>query len=279
MGSSGSESKPERKTAVTEVCFKVNQFDENPTTRTGTSGRCVRWFWWGSSAVEMTLPSMAVSPARNRSRTRNPNEPQDARNTIPALLVKRYEIYFKAGGIEEPLPIAQRSMSSMPTIDCPSEDCRVDKSGGRLYLQTRGSKFMKFQEKTIQEHSDRVLVGHIPCLLTVMCRDNPDRNNDLRLAKHITFVHSHVKLPLTRIKTLEMSLFRGFNALYKCEVPVIPLGLSEYIVNAVQNTSNKIFALMRKLAVASNTVKISDVMERCTTKYYKPGQEDACIEE
>ncbi|KAL9696933.1 hypothetical protein quinque_000374 [Culex quinquefasciatus] len=70
-------------------------------------------------------------------------------------------------------------------------------------------------------------------------------NNNLRLAKHITFVHSHGKLP------------------------VIPPELSENIVNGVLNTSDKIFALMRKLVGAIKTVKISDVMKRCTTKGYK----------
>lgn len=44
----------------------------------------------------------------------------------------------------------------MPQMQCPSDDCRVNKSGGRLYLQTRGSKFIKFQEIKIQEHSDQV---------------------------------------------------------------------------------------------------------------------------
>lgn len=44
------------------------------------------------------------------------------------------------------------SMSFLPLSDCPSEDCRVNKAGGRLYLQTRGSKFVKFQEVKIQEH-------------------------------------------------------------------------------------------------------------------------------
>ena len=34
----------------------------------------------------------------------------------------------------------------MPLLMCPAEDCRVNKSGGRLHLQTRGSKFVKFQE-------------------------------------------------------------------------------------------------------------------------------------
>ncbi|XP_052566487.1 DNA replication licensing factor Mcm7-like [Culex pipiens pallens] len=32
----------------------------------------------------------------------------------------------------------------------------------------------------------------------------------LRLAKHITFVHSYGKLPLSRIKSLDMSLIRGW---------------------------------------------------------------------
>lgn len=58
----------------------------------------------------------------------------------------------------------------MPLIMCNSNDCRVNKSGGRLYLQTRGSKFMKFQELRIQEHSDQVPVGNIPRSMTVYAR-------------------------------------------------------------------------------------------------------------
>lgn len=67
------------------------------------------------------------------------------------------------------------SLSFMPVQDCPSEDCRVNKSGGRLYLQTRGSKFVKFQEIKIQEHSDQVPVGHIPRSLTILCRGENTR--------------------------------------------------------------------------------------------------------
>lgn len=40
----------------------------------------------------------------------------------------------------------------MPLIMCPSQECVTNKSGGRLYLQTRGSKFVKFQDLRIQEH-------------------------------------------------------------------------------------------------------------------------------
>ncbi|KAK8753412.1 hypothetical protein OTU49_004395 [Cherax quadricarinatus] len=68
-----------------------------------------------------------------------------------------------------------QSSSFMPQLLCPSEDCRVNKSGGRLYLQTRGSKFIKFQELKVQEHSDQVPVGNIPRSLTVMCRGEQTR--------------------------------------------------------------------------------------------------------
>ncbi|KDR14096.1 DNA replication licensing factor Mcm7 isoform X2 [Zootermopsis nevadensis] len=67
------------------------------------------------------------------------------------------------------------SLTFMPLVMCPSEDCRVNKAGGRLYLQTRGSKFMKFQELRVQEHSDSVPVGNIPRSLTVLCRGETTR--------------------------------------------------------------------------------------------------------
>ena len=63
----------------------------------------------------------------------------------------------------------------MPLLMCPGEDCRVNKSGGRLHLQTRGSKFIKFQELKVQEHSDTVPVGHIPRLVTVYARGETTR--------------------------------------------------------------------------------------------------------
>ncbi|XP_055374090.1 DNA replication licensing factor Mcm7 [Condylostylus longicornis] len=182
-----------------------------------------------------------------------------------------------------------------------------------------------------------------------LIQDKPDRDNDLRLAKHITFVHSHGKQPPSRIKSLDMGLMRRYLALCKRINPVIPIELTDYIVNAyvelrrearnnkdmtftsarnllgilrlstalarlrlaekvekddvtealrllamskdslnqiheyqrghIPNTSDKIFALIRELAGSSKTVKISDVMERCTTKGYKPDQVDKCIED
>ncbi|MFH4975466.1 hypothetical protein AB6A40_002175 [Gnathostoma spinigerum] len=52
--------------------------------------------------------------------------------------------------------------SFMPAINCPSKDCVDSKAKGRLQMQVRGSKFIKFQELRIQELSDQVPVGSIP---------------------------------------------------------------------------------------------------------------------
>ncbi|KAL7305760.1 hypothetical protein TKK_0002010 [Trichogramma kaykai] len=67
------------------------------------------------------------------------------------------------------------AMTYMPLQTCPSDDCRINKSGGRLYQQTKGSKFIKFQEIKIQEHSDQVPTGHIPRSLSVYCRGEMTR--------------------------------------------------------------------------------------------------------
>ncbi|PNI89791.1 MCM7 isoform 6 [Pan troglodytes] len=69
-------------------------------------------------------------------------------------------------GAETYQPI--QSPTFMPLIMCPSQECQTNRSGGRLYLQTRGSRFIKFQEMKIQEHSDQVPVGNIPRSITVL---------------------------------------------------------------------------------------------------------------
>ena len=45
-----------------------------------------------------------------------------------------------------------QSPTFMPLLMCPSRECQTNRSGGRLYLQSRGSKFIKFQELKMQEH-------------------------------------------------------------------------------------------------------------------------------
>lgn len=70
-----------------------------------------------------------------------------------------------------------QSPTFMPLIMCPSQECVTNKSGGRLYLQTRGSKFVKFQELRIQEHVClSMLVTH-----AVVC---PDTSRDVHHPDH-----------------------------------------------------------------------------------------------
>jgi len=63
----------------------------------------------------------------------------------------------------------------MPLLSCNGEDCRVNRSGGRLSLICRGSKFTKFQELRIQEHSDAVPTGHIPRSVNIYARGDVTR--------------------------------------------------------------------------------------------------------
>ncbi|RWS14280.1 DNA replication licensing factor mcm7-like isoform X1 [Dinothrombium tinctorium] len=67
------------------------------------------------------------------------------------------------------------SYSFMPLIKCESAECKVNKSGGRLYMQTRGSRFVKFQELKVQEHSDQVPIGNIPRSITIMAKGEQTR--------------------------------------------------------------------------------------------------------
>ncbi|CAI4222357.1 unnamed protein product [Auanema sp. JU1783] len=57
--------------------------------------------------------------------------------------------------------------SFTPALSCPSKDCTESKANGRLHMQIRGSKFVKFQELKIQELSEQVPVGSIPRSLTI----------------------------------------------------------------------------------------------------------------
>ncbi|KAK2723630.1 DNA replication licensing factor mcm7-like [Artemia franciscana] len=56
-----------------------------------------------------------------------------------------------------------------PLTQCSGEECKLNKRGGRLAMLTRGSKFIKFQEVRVQEHSDQVPVGHVPRTMSVFC--------------------------------------------------------------------------------------------------------------
>ena len=62
--------------------------------------------------------------------------------------------------------------------------------------------------------------------------DRPDRENDLRLAQHITYVHSHNRQPPSQHTPLDMKLMRRYIALCKKQNPIVPEDLTEYIVGS-----------------------------------------------
>ncbi|KAJ9195652.1 hypothetical protein DTO164E3_6728 [Paecilomyces variotii] len=57
----------------------------------------------------------------------------------------------------------------IPMTECPSAECKKNNSKGQLFLSTRASKFIPFQEVKIQEMADQVPVGHIPRTMTIHC--------------------------------------------------------------------------------------------------------------
>ena len=61
--------------------------------------------------------------------------------------------------------------------------------------------------------------------------DKSDRDNDLRLARHIAYVHQNNKNPPQQYKPFDMSFLRKFIALSQKYVPLIPPELRDYIVN------------------------------------------------
>ncbi|NXN97575.1 MCM7 factor, partial [Rhinopomastus cyanomelas] len=89
----------------------------------------------------------------------------------PLLLVATYSC--DQCGAETYQPI--ESPTFMPLLLCPSRDCQTNRAGGRLYLQSRGSKFIKFQEMKMQENTDQVPVGHLPRSITVALRGENTR--------------------------------------------------------------------------------------------------------
>jgi DNA replication licensing factor MCM7 len=89
----------------------------------------------------------------------------------PLLSVATYSCDSCSAETFQPIP----GPSFTPLISCNSEFCKSNRTGGRLQLQTRGSKFTRFQEIKIQEQSADVPAGHVPRCLTVHCKGENTR--------------------------------------------------------------------------------------------------------
>jgi DNA replication licensing factor MCM7 len=65
----------------------------------------------------------------------------------PLLVVNAYSCDMC--GCEIFQEITQRQFT--PLTECPSAQCKTNKARGQLHMQTRASKFLRFQEAKIQE--------------------------------------------------------------------------------------------------------------------------------
>lgn len=83
----------------------------------------------------------------------------------PSVQVNAYTCDRCGSEIFQPITTKQFT----PMVECPSPECQSNNSKGQLFLSTRASKFLPFQEVKIQEMADQVPVGHIPRTLTVHC--------------------------------------------------------------------------------------------------------------
>ena len=81
----------------------------------------------------------------------------------PSIKVNAYTCDICGDEVFQPVS----SKSFQPLTECPSQKCKDNHTKGSLFLATRASKFVPFQEVKIQEMADQVPVGHIPRQLTV----------------------------------------------------------------------------------------------------------------
>lgn len=106
------------------------------------------------------------------------------------------------------------STAFMPLIECPSEECKANGVRGQLFLQSRGSRFLKFQEARIQELTDQVPMGHIPRSMTVnmygdLCRTvNP--------GDHVIIDGIFMPRPYSGFKAIKAGLLTDTYLLAQC---------------------------------------------------------------
>ena len=68
-------------------------------------------------------------------------------------------------GYESYQPVNDKDFT--PLNACPSPACKRNENKGKLQIQTRGSKFVRFQSVRLQEMHTEVPVGHIPRTITL----------------------------------------------------------------------------------------------------------------
>jgi DNA replicative helicase MCM subunit Mcm2 (Cdc46/Mcm family) len=92
-----------------------------------------------------------------------------ASDVKPAVMVATYACDACGAEIYQVVP---NTREFMPQSSCPSAECgqRNRRPTQSVHLQTRGSKFVKFQELKLQELPNQVPMGHVPRSMSVLCR-------------------------------------------------------------------------------------------------------------
>jgi DNA replication licensing factor MCM7 len=105
-------------------------------------------------------------------------------------------------GCEVFQPISTKQF--LPMSECLSEECTKNNSKGQLFLSTRASKFVPFQEVKVQEMADQVPVGHIPRTLTIHCHGTLTRQ--LNPGDYIDIAGIFLPIPYTGFRAIRAGL-------------------------------------------------------------------------
>ncbi|KAJ1886597.1 DNA replication licensing factor MCM7, partial [Kickxella alabastrina] len=118
----------------------------------------------------------------------------------PAMVVAAY--LCDACGCEVFQEVKTRQFT--PLAQCQSARCAANRSRGKLHRQTRGSRFLRFQEVKVQEMTDQVPMGDIPRTLTVHCYEGAVRRLNPGDVAHIAGVF--LPQPYTGFRALRAGL-------------------------------------------------------------------------
>ncbi|PLN81386.1 MCM-domain-containing protein [Aspergillus taichungensis] len=92
----------------------------------------------------------------------------------PAVEINAYTCDRCGSEVFQPVTTKQ----FMPLTECLSDECKKNNVKGQLFLSTRASKFIPFQEVKIQEMAEQVPVGHIPRTMTIHCHGSLTRQTN-----------------------------------------------------------------------------------------------------
>lgn len=96
-----------------------------------------------------------------------------------------------------------KSKQFMPLTECTSEQCVQNNSKGKLFMSSRASKFLPFQDVKIQELANQVPIGHIPRSLSVHLSGNIVR--EVTPGDEVDISGIYLPSPLTGFRALRNS--------------------------------------------------------------------------